>query len=158
MMVLSDAYLVRSFRLRPRVALKRELQRLLAEHDAVAAFLWTAAASGDKALSIESVGDREARPRSHNLQGRASSICDQRVLRSFDREDRAVVLLYSKLCMDAPTLILGLVEPGAPFTDILVADLEQAIVRIESIIVDVLDPPAEAPSSQKRAPRARTLD
>lgn len=148
-MMLSDARLASALGLRTRVAIKRELQRLMTEHEAAAALLWTAAGNGDKALGIEFVGDHETLPRSHNLQGRATCICDQRVLRSYDGEDRSVVLIYSRLCKDAPTLIVGVVEAAARFTDVLVEDLERAVSRIEAIIVDVLDPPAEAPRPTK---------
>lgn len=156
--MLSDGQLLRSLGLRARVAIKRELQRLMADHDACASFLCTAAANGDKSAGVESVGEQNALPRWSSLGGSVSSICDQRILRSNDREDRPVVLLYSRLCIGAPTLVLGLVDPGTPFADALTEDVENAIIRIESIVVDVLDPAEGSSRTTRQQSKARLTD
>jgi hypothetical protein len=72
--------------------------------------------------------------------GLCVAVCEQRTLRAVDREEREVVLLYSRVCTDAPVLVLGLVDSRAPFTDVLTDDMEEAVERIESLIVDMLDP------------------
>ncbi len=138
--VLSDTRLISALTLRAHVGLKRELQRLCRVHDAAAAFLWLAAANGDSSFGIEFAGDHGALPRSQSMQGRCTHVCEQRTLRSLDGDDREVVLLYSRMCKDAPTLLLGLVDPATPFTDILTDDMEGAAETLETMILNVLEP------------------
>jgi len=153
--VLTDARILNALTLRTRVALKRELQRLCRAHSAAAGFLWTATRSGSKACGIELAGDPDALPRSHDLKGACSNVCEQRTLRSIDGEEREVVLLYSRICTGSPVLILGLVESRAPFTDVLTDDMEGAIETVESLIVDLLDPPATSPQPAQAKPARR---
>jgi hypothetical protein len=138
--MLTDSRLLHALKLRTRVALKRELLRLCRAHDASAAFLWTATPTGDKACGIEYAGSRDALPWSTNMQGPIVHLCEQRTLRGLDGEDREVVLLYSRLCSDAPVLLLGLVDPGEPFTDVLISSIEETASTLEMMVVDVLDP------------------
>ena len=120
---ITDARILSALTLPTRVALKRELQRLCRTHSATAAFLWTASGSGGKACGVETVGDLNVLPRLNHLGGPVW----------VDREQREVVLLYSRVCTDARVLILGLVDTRAPFTDVLTDDMEEAVERIESL-------------------------
>jgi hypothetical protein len=138
--MLTDARILAALTLRARVAVKRELLGLWRAHDAAAAFLWTASPMGGKAFGIEYVGSREALPRSTSMQGPITHLCEQRTLRGVDGEEREVVLLYSRMCNDAPVLLLGLVDPGEPFTDVLTASMEDTASTLEMVVVDVLDP------------------
>lgn len=138
--MLTDTRMLYSLRLRARVNIKRELMRLCRAHDASAAFLWTATSTGEKACGIEYAGSRDALPRSTNMHGSMTHVCEQRTLRSIGGDDREVVLLYSRMCNDAPVLLLGLVDAADPFTDVLTDDMEQAVDKIEMMILDVLDP------------------
>jgi hypothetical protein len=138
--MLTDSRLLYSLRLRARVTIKRELMRLCRAHDAAAAFLWTATPTGDKAYGIEHAGRREALPRSPNMLGGTTHVCEQRTLRSIGGDELEVVLLYSRMCNDAPVLLLGLVDAAEPFTDVLTDDLERTLDDLEMVILDVLDP------------------
>lgn len=153
--MLTDARVISALTLRARVTLKRELLRLCRAHSAAAAFLWTATPQGDRSHSIETAGDVKALPRASNLKGPVTMACEQRTLRCADGEERETVLLYSRICAGAPTLVVGLIDARAAHTDVLVEDLEVAIERIESLIVESLDP---APVLQvaARKPARRT--
>jgi hypothetical protein len=152
--MLTDTRLLNSLRLRARVTIKRELMRLCRAHDASAAFLWTATPTGDKAYGIEHAGSREALPRATNMQGSTTHVCEQRTLRSIGGDDREVVLLYARMCNDAPVLLLGLVDAAEPFTDVLTDDMEETIDKLEMMILDALDP---SPGTTEHLPSGRRL-
>lgn len=148
---MSDARILSALTLRAHVGLKRELQRLCRAHDAAAAFLWTAAANGDKTYGIEFAGDHDALPRSNSMHGRSTHVCEQRTLRSLGGDDREVIVLYSRMCKNAPILLLGLVDAATPFTDVLTDDIEATADKLEMMILDVLEPEVPAPESSRAA-------
>lgn len=144
--MLTDARVISALGLRARVTLKRELQRLCRAHSAAAAFLWTATAHGDRSCGIESAGDIRALPSLQCLNGPITTTCEQRTLRCEDREQRETVLLYSRICAYAPVLVIGLIDARAPYCDLLTDDMEAAMERVESLIVEAFDP-APAPQA-----------
>lgn len=155
MLDITDAQLLRALSLRSRVAVKRELQKLIRAHAAASAFLWTASAKGDRTASIEYAGDTSTLPRWSDLGGPVSFGCEQRTLPCADGDQREVVLVYVRICLGAPTLVVGLVDSRAPLAGILADDIEGTAERIESLIVDVLDPaPSEKCTSPTREPRS----
>lgn len=154
--MLTDARIISALTLRARVTLKRELQRLCRAHSASAAFLWTSTPRGDRAYGVETAGDIAALPQSGNLKGPITTTCEQRTLRCEDGEDHEVVLLYSRLCKEAPTFVLGLVDARAPFIDALTDDLEAAVERAETVIVDLIEPPEAPPAASARKKSGRS--
>jgi hypothetical protein len=54
------------------------------------------------------------------------------------------------MCNNAPVLLLGLVDSGEPFTDVLIASIEETASTLEMMVVEVLDP---TPPTYDRAPR-----
>lgn len=147
MFPISDARMLSALCLRSRVAVKRELQRLCRAHAATTAFLWTAGSKGDVQGRLEFAGDPAGLPMSSSLGGSSSFVCEQRTLRCADREEREVVVLYYRLATGAPTLVIGLVDSRSPFADVLTDDIEAAVERMESVIVDALEP-ADQPAAR----------
>ena len=156
MFAVTDARIQSVLSVRARVSIKRELQELCRAHAAACAFLWTASERGEVRSRIESAGDPTSLPVSRDLGGGCTFVCAQRTLRCADGEAREVVLLYDRLCTAAPVLVLGLVDSRAAFTDVLTEDMEGAGDRLESILVDALEPlPPASPGARTGAPSRR---
>lgn len=141
--------------LRARVQLQRELLQLCRRHDAAAAFLGTAAPDGDRVCTIEYAGSRDALPRFTSMNGPSTHVCVQRALRSYGGDDREVVLIYARMCNDAPVLLLGLVDAATPFVDTITDDMEETVSRLEMMILDVLDPEPAPVAVARQAHSAR---
>lgn len=155
MFMVTEARVLSALRLRSRVRIKKELQRLCRAHAATTAFLWTAATNGDAQVRLEFAGDPASLPGSRSLGGACTYVCQQRTLRCADGEEREVVLLYSRLASGAPTLVLGLVDSRAVLTDVLTDDVELALERIETVLVEALEPAEEPTAERPTKARAR---
>lgn len=139
----SEDRLLRSLGVRTRVAIKRQLQGLWRSHSAANVFLWMTSSAGRRTRAVEFAGDPHSLPRTTYL-GPLCAVCEQRRVDCVDGEPRELVLLFLRMWMGAPLLVLGLTDSRAPFTDVLTDDVEAVAERIEEIVVDALEPAVAA--------------
>lgn len=149
-MAISEARLFNSLSLRARVALKRELQRLVRAHSAACCFLWTCSSRGQLATRVEFAGDSSSLPRAGDVGG-VAIVCEQRTVVCADGESRELIVLHATMCTGAPLLVLGLVDSRAPLTDLITEDIEHTFERIEDLLVTALEPERCAEAGRKTA-------
>jgi hypothetical protein len=61
-------------------------------------------------------------------------------MRCGDGEERRFVVLFRRLCHGGPLLVLGFAAEAVSLVDSITVDLDATIERIETVVVEVVDP------------------